>query len=377
MKIQQGTRDASGNWQHTEVASSLKAPLVLVFSNRFLLEDDSIFTQLRAQFPDGHLVLGSTAGEITGTNVLSDGLAYTAIEFEKSAFEIVSASILEQNKESFATGKVLAERINKNGLKHVFVLSEGSFVNGSELINGLSSVLDTDITITGGLCGDDARFEKTLCGYNRPAKEGEVVLIGLYGDSLEISFANYGGWFSFGPERLITKSSGNVLYELDHRPALDLYKKYLGDKASELPQAALLYPLSVQFEHKKNPLVRTILNIDEDTNAMVLAGDAPEGSRVNLMMATVDGIVDGASEAAKRAVEHRNSPPELAILVSCVGRKLVMHQRVEQEIEEVCEVLGKNTTLTGFYSYGELAPFADDRICELHNQTMTLTLISE
>ena len=343
----------------------------------FLLEDDSIFTQLRAQFPDGHLVLGSTAGEITGTNVLSDGLAYTAIEFEKSAFEIVSASILEHNKESFATGKVLAERINKNGLKHVFVLSEGSFVNGSELINGLSSVLDADIAITGGLCGDDARFEKTLCGYNRPAKEGEVVLIGLYGDSLEISFANYGGWFSFGPERLITKSSGNVLYELDHRPALDLYKKYLGDKASELPQAALLYPLSVQFEHKKNPLVRTILNIDEDTNAMVLAGDAPEGSRVNLMMATVDGIVDGASEAAKRAVEHRNSPPELAILVSCVGRKLVMHQRVEEEIEEVCEVLGKNTTLTGFYSYGELAPFADDRICELHNQTMTLTLISE
>ena len=377
MKIQQGTRDASGKWQHTDVATSLKAPLVLVFSNRFLLEDESIFTQLRAQFPDGHLVLGSTAGEITGTNVLSDGLAYTAIEFEKSAFEIVSASILEHNKESFATGKVLAERINKNGLKHVFVLSEGSFVNGSELINGLSSVLDTDITITGGLCGDDARFEKTLCGYNQPAKEGEVVLIGLYGDSLEISFANYGGWFSFGPERLITKSSGNVLYELDHRPALDLYKKYLGDKASELPQAALLYPLSVQFEHKKNPLVRTILNIDEDTNAMVLAGDAPEGSRVNLMMATVDGIVDGASEAAKRAVEHRNSPPELAILVSCVGRKLVMHQRVEEEIEEVCEVLGKNTTLTGFYSYGELAPFADDRICELHNQTMTLTLISE
>ncbi|RXG30613.1 FIST signal transduction protein [Leeuwenhoekiella palythoae] len=377
MKIQQGTRDASGKWQHTDVASSLKAPLVLVFSNRFLLEDESIFTQLRAQFPDGHLVLGSTAGEITGTNVLSDGLAYTAIEFEKSAFEIVSASILEQNKESFATGKVLAERINKNGLKHVFVLSEGSFVNGSELINGLSSVLDTDIAITGGLCGDDARFEKTLCGYNQPAKEGEVVLIGLYGDSLEISFANYGGWFSFGPERLITKSSGNVLYELDHRPALDLYKKYLGDKASELPQAALLYPLSVQFEHKKNPLVRTILNIDEDTNAMVLAGDAPEGSRVNLMMATVDGIVDGASEAAKRAVEHRNSPPELAILVSCVGRKLVMHQRVEEELEEVCEVLGKNTTLTGFYSYGELAPFADDRICELHNQTMTLTLISE
>ena len=377
MKIQQGTRDASGNWRHTDVATSLKAPLVLVFSNRFLLEDDSIFTQLRAQFPDGHLVLGSTAGEITGTNVLSDGLAYTAIEFEKSAFEIVSASILEHNKESFATGKVLAERINKNGLKHVFVLSEGSFVNGSELINGLSSVLDADIAITGGLCGDDARFEKTLCGYNRPAKEGEVVLIGLYGDSLEISFANYGGWFSFGPERLITKSSGNVLYELDHRPALDLYKKYLGDKASELPQAALLYPLSVQFEHKKKPLVRTILNIDEDTNAMVLAGDAPEGSRVNLMMATVDGIVDGASEAAKRAVEHRNSPPELAILVSCVGRKLVMHQRVEEEIEEVCEVLGKNTTLTGFYSYGELAPFADDRICELHNQTMTLTLISE
>lgn len=377
MRIKQGNRDASGNWNHKSEAVSLKSPLVVIFSNRFILEQEAVFSEMRALFPDGHLVFGSTSGEITGTSVLNNGLSYTAIEFEKASFEIVTHSILKEDKNSFKTGKHLAEKLDQKLLKHVFVLSEGSNVNGSELIKGLASVLPEEVTITGGLCGDDARFERTLAGYNEPAKEGEVIAIGLYGASLEISYANYGGWFSFGPERLITRSEGNVLYELDHKPALDLYKNYLGEKASELPQASLFYPLSVQFKDKKRPLVRTILNIDEATNAMVLAGDAPEGAKVKLMMATVDGIVDGALEAAKRAVEHREHLCQLAILVSCVGRKLVMDQRVEEEVEEVCEVLGNQAVISGFYSYGELAPFADDRICELHNQTMTLTLISE
>ena len=102
------------------------------------------------------------------------------------------------------------------------------------------------LVLSGGLCGDDDRFEVTLASYNESPKEGEVVAIGFYGESLEISCANFGGWTPFGPERLITKSRKNILFELDGKPALDLYKRYLGDKASELPKSALLYPLSVK-----------------------------------------------------------------------------------------------------------------------------------
>lgn len=377
MKINQGSLDSSGKWTHLHENFDLVKPLVLVFANRYILEKEDIFNSLRHYFPDGHLIFGSTAGEILGSQVLDGGLSYTAIEFEKSNFKIASENILDHDKDAVKAGKALGKKIDKKDLKHIFIISEGSFVNGSELIKGIESALPAEVAVTGGLCGDDARFEKTLAGYNKPAAEGEIIAIALYGETLEISFANYGGWFSFGPERIITKSKGNILYELDHKPALDLYKSYLGDKAAELPNSSLFYPLSVQYPVKERPLVRTILTIDDKENAMILAGDAPEGSRVKLMMATVDGIIDGASEAAKAAVKNRNAAAELAILVSCVGRKLVMHQRVEEEVEEVMEVIGKQAVVSGFYSYGEMAPFSDNNRCELHNQTMTLTLISE
>ena len=231
--------------------------------------------------------------------------------------------------------------------------------------------------ISGGMCGDDAKFEKTLASYKENPKEGEVVLIGFYGETLEISFSSFGGWSSFGPERIITRSEANVLYEIDGQPALDLYKKYLGDKANELPQASLLYPLNVTPEGKLQAVVRTILNINNDDQSMILAGDAPENAKVQLMMASVDAIAEGASQAAILAMKNRKNHPQLALLVSCVGRKLVMNQRVEEEIEHVQEIIGNKVAITGFYSYGEMAPFSENTFCELHNQTMTLTLISE
>ncbi|KAA1243311.1 FIST signal transduction protein [Aquimarina sp. RZ0] len=377
MKIQQLEKQKNQDWKALHDASqTLVKPLVLVFGNRYQLENSDIYEEVRNMFSDGHIVFGTTAGEIIGEHVYEESITLTAIEFEKSTFEVRRENILDHHKDALMAGKSLIEKMPKDGLKHVFVISEGSFVNGSALIEGLELAYK-EITFTGGLCGDDTRFEKTLVGYNAPPKEGEIVIIGFYGESLEITYAQYGGWTPFGPERIITKSDHNILYELDGQPALDLYKKYLGEKASELPQSALLYPLSVKSENRTEPIVRTVLSIDEKANTMILAGDVPEDSIVQLMMANIDSIADGASKAADIGMENRSTDPELALLISCIGRKLVMDQRVEEEVEEVIESIGSKTVVSGFYSYGELAPFRFGNTCELHNQTMTLTLFSE
>ena len=241
----------------------------------------------------------------------------------------------------------------------------------------MNAATEDNLIITGALCGDSARFEKTLSSYNENPKVGEVVAIGFYGETLEVSFGTNGGWTPFGPERVVTKSKDNVLYELDGKPALDLYKKYLGEKSNELPASALLYPLKVQSSDEKKSIVRTILNIDEEENSMILAGDILEESKVQLMMTNVDSIVNAAETGALQALDLREKKPELAILVSCIGRKLVLDQRVEEEVDEVMEVVGKGTTICGFYSYGEIAPFDGEMNCQLHNQTMAITLISE
>jgi len=375
MKINQARRTKDGEW-HIEQNEKLSRPLVLVFGDRFILESDTIYEEIRQMYPDGAIVFGSTSGEIMATNVFEETIALTAIEFEKTTFEVITENVAN-HVDIEQMGRAMADKFEKRNLKHLFLVSDGSFVNGSGLIEGFESAEGFQASITGGLCGDGARFEKTLTSFNENPKQGEVVAIGFYGDGLEISYANYGGWTPFGPQRTITKSTGNILYEIDGQPALDLYKTYLGEKANELPKSALLYPLSVQENEDAEPLVRTILNIEETTNSMILAGDVPTGSKVQLMMSTMDDIAEGASNAAEFAMRHRKNAPELAILVSCVGRKLVLAQRTEEEIEEVMGVIGSDAKITGFYSYGEMAPFAGQVGCQLHNQTMTLTLMSE
>lgn len=377
MKIIQASKTGNQNWNYVHEKTILKNPLVLVFGNRFLLDNEEAVKNIREEFPYEHIVFGSTAGEILCCNVLEGSISVTVLEFERSSFVVKSENILDHNNNAKALGEILYDKIPKTNLRHLFVLSEGSFVNGSSLLDGLEDKIDSSVSITGGMCGDDERFEKTLASYKENPKEGEVILIGFYGETLEMSFACFCGWVPFGPERVITKSEANILYEIDGQPALDLYKRYLGDKAKELPQASLLYPLSVTPEGKTEPFVRTILNINDEEQSMTLAGDVPLGSRVQLMMASVDGIADGAHSAAEFAMRSRKNAPEIAILVSCIGRKLVMNQRVEEEVEQVRECIGERIPMAGFYSYGEMAPFNGSTSCELHNQTMTLTLISE
>lgn len=377
MKIIQAFKKQNESWSYLQEKMVLKKPLIFVFANRFLLEDIEVIEDIRTEFPYEDLIFASTSGEIFDCKVNENSITIVAIEFEKSSFIVQRENVLNFKDNKELIGETLIKKLPKHNFKHIFVLSDGSLVNGSSLIKGLEKDLDEKISITGGLCGDDFRFEKTLSSYNENPKEGEVIIVGLYGESLEISFASIGGWVPFGPERRVTKSVDNVLYEIDSKPALELYKKYLGNEHEDLSQASFFYPLSVTPENKDQSLVRTILNIDNETNAMKLAGDIPMNSKLQLMMASIDAIVDGAHTATELAMKNRNKQAQLALIVSCAGRKIVMNQRVEEEIEQVREVLGVQTNIAGFYSYGEIAPFHGLFKSELHNQTITLTLLSE
>lgn len=377
MKILQAYKLKNGDWDYLGDKQSLNKPLVLVFGNRYLLEDKEVLADIRNEFPYEDIIFGSTAGEIMGITVIEEAVSVLAIEFERSSFVVKTDNIFNYDKDSAAIGKALSLQMPQQNLKHLFVISEGSFVSGSSLIRGVERNLENIVPMTGGLCGDDSRFEKTLASYKEDPKEGEIVLIGFYGDTLEISFASHGGWMGFGPERTITKSEGNVLYEIDEQPALDLYKKYLGDRVKKFAESTLMYPLNVIAPGKEHAVVRTILSIDEENKAMIFGDEIPQNSKVQLMMASANGIATGAHFAAKQAMQNRNTKPQLVMPVSCIGRKLVLSQRMEEEAELIREIVGEDAVISGFYSYGEIAPFHGSDACEMHNQTMTLTLISE
>lgn len=204
-----------------------------------------------------------------------------------------------------------------------------------------------------------------------------VIAVGLYGSDLEVRWGSAGGWEAFGPRRRVTRSEANLLFELDGRPALELYKTYLGERAEGLPATGLLFPLELLSGEEGEPsLVRTILAVDESAQSLTFAGDVPEGRTVRLMRSTIDKLIWGAETAGEMA-GHPRVPPEFALLVSCVGRRLVLDQRVEEEVEAVLAELGQPSGAIGFYSYGEIGPGGVEHGCELHNQTMTLTTLAE
>jgi hypothetical protein len=290
----------------------------------------------------------------------------------------LAMSRVSERGESEEVGRALGAQLVGPGLRHVLVLSNGLTVNGAALSEGLQAAVGSAVSVSGGLAGDGEAFSETLVLAGSDGGPTAVAAVGLYGDSLRVGYGSFGGWQPFGPHRTVTRSDGPVLFELDGKSALDKYKEYLGEHAAGLPASALLFPLLVTREGGERGVVRTVLATEQESGAMTFAGDVPLGARVQLMHAKTDGLVDGASQAAERALAGLGGlQPELGILVSCVGRKLVMRQRVEEELEGVRDVVGASTPLAGFYSYGELCPQAQGAPCELHNQTMTVTLLSE
>jgi hypothetical protein len=355
--------------------SGFEPHLILVFSNCERSCADVLSTRLSEQYPRAVLCGCSTAGSIMGNRVLDTGSAVHFLRFEKGSIRAewmpIEAGLSED------AGQILASKLAAPELAHVLILSEGLDVNGTALVRGLASSLGTGVTITGGLAGDGDRFFETwVYDAQRKARSKVVCGIGFYGEDWEIGFGSMGGWSAFGIERLVTRSEGNVLYEIDGQPALQLYKSYLGERSDDLPSSGLLFPLSIRINADDRPVVRTILGIDETRQSLTFAGDIPQGSYAKLMNASVDRLLGGAENAAWTALNSLQTQPEWALLVSCVGRKLVLKQLVEEEVELVGSVLSV-TQLSGFYSYGEIAPFERGLMCDLHNQTMTITTFRE
>ena len=373
MKLLQCSFTPGNAWSEPKGLLNPKdASLVFAFGQRAPLSHPESFAALRTRFPTARIVLVSTAGSFSDTVIEDASIVCTAVSFDhiKTVFAMER---LVSSEGLVDTCNKLAASLSVPGLRHVLIFSDGSIVNGTTLSEAFNESLPSGVTMSGGLAGDGFDFVQTLVGLDQPAAPGVIVAIGLCGSSLRIGFGSVGGWTPFGPERSVTSSDKNTLLQLDGKPALELYKMYLGHEADSLPASALRFPLYVTAPGQKKPVVRTILSVDEDKGSMTFAGDIPVNSTAQLMRSSYEDLIAGAEHAAVAARQEA----ELVLCVSCVGRRIVLGQRVEEELEGVRATFGNNPVLTGFYSYGELAPSGHDIKCQLHNQTMTITSISE
>ena len=378
MKLKTFMYDPEFGWTTDELsAASGENTLVVVFGGSGITAESEPLQALINSCKGATMMGCSTSGEIFETFIYDDSLSVAVMEFEKTNIATASA-ISKSGEDSFAAGQSIARELLRDDLAGIFVLSDGTTVNGSELVRGLNDVVPSNVVITGGLAGDGTAFESTWVLNNEGVHNNMIQAVAFYGDAVSIGHGSKGGWDIFGPERSVTKSKNNVLYELDGQPALELYKTYLGDRAEGLPGTALLFPLALREESgAEKSVVRTILSVNEEDQSMTFAGDVPEGHRVQLMKANFDRLIEGAADAAVKTVESASSEsPVLSIAISCVGRRLVLGERTDEELEATMDALPEGSEQIGFYSYGEISPYASGS-CDLHNQTMTLTTITE
>lgn len=360
--------------------AAIHPQLILVFGDvSFFAPPSTLAETLTQLFPTALRLGCSTAGEIAGAAIEEKSLVVTAIHFEHTQVHAVGETLIRM-EDSAQTGQAIAKHLPHDS-KAVMVLGPGININGSGLIEGIYQVLDKNIPLTGGLAGDGGAFNTTYTLLNETISDRQVVALGLSGEHLHFYHGSFGGWQPFGPARKVTRCKDNILYELDDEPAISVYKHYLGEHAKGLPGTSLLFPFAILDEaHQETGLIRTILGIDEAEGALILAGDIHANSYLKLMHASTDRLVEGAEQAAEAVMKMCSTTPSqqgLGILISCVGRKLVMGDRVDEELEAVAEVLPAHTVLTGFYSYGEISPYQTVTDCRLHNQTMTITYLSE
>jgi hypothetical protein len=351
------------------------ANVVFVFGDTDSIKDENRFFELKNLFPNAKVVGCSSSGNIFNSQVTKFQIVATAIAFDKATVEISTINF-NDNDDIEKLSEELIDKLPKDNLKHIFLMSDGLLINGSQLTRGINKV-NKLIPVTGGLAGDGARFCETYVIADNIPSLRTIVAVGFYGDSLSIQSGCFAGWSEFGAQRTITKSDGNVLYEIDGQPALDLYKKYLGDYAIDLPNSGLRFPLNIKEDENSPEVIRTLLGINEEEKSITFAGDVPVGFKARLMKPDIEELIQGAGKAAL-VIDKINDKTALGLIVSCVGRKIVMNQLIDDELEIIQDILGDNMILSGFYSYGEIAPFQDDLLtCKLHNQTMTLTTIYE
>ncbi len=382
MIIRQESVDSKSALNNLPSTSPLpSANLVLVFGSVKRFTEGKLQGFLKSRYPTAQLVGCTTSGEISPSGVYDDSIQITAIQWEKT-IQRVAQTKMSGMQNSFEAAAGLARQLKADSLRTILVISDGLNVNGSELLKGFQSVLG-DIPIVGGLAGDGGAFVKTLQLFNDTISDNQVIAVGLYGNALITSSGALGGWKPYGPPRKVTKSEKNVVYEMDGKPALPLYRMYIGEAFSRgLPGTGLKFPLAVIEEGKRDvEKIRTLLAIDNKNNSLTFAGNVEEGETVRLCQTNHDRLVEGAGNAANLVMSglgaSKTNQTGLAVCVSCVGRKGVMAEQVVDEVKLVQQILGPQTSVTGFYSYGELAPRPNTTDSVLHNQTMTIGYLSE
>ena len=384
MKVEQVQLNINDSFTyHGQFKSDEKLLFICFFQkNRDLFQKK--LDQLATTFSNAIFCGASGAGEISGDEITDDQMIINIIQFSNpgdfNQFEID----LDRPCDSAKTGQLIAKNLNTFKASGAILFSDGLNVDGALIVDHINKNLQNSVQIIGGLAGDGSDFKETFVLSRQKIQSNKVTVV-AFKDSIKMAAIAHGGWERFGLKYTITKSEANVVYEIDNKPALDFYKEYLGKEAEKLPASGLHFPLMVfPKSETEEPVVRTLLAVDQEKKSLTFAGSILQGSVIDLMKSSSKSLIHSTDlniEYLNFALGHGkvfNKPEQVlfSLIVSCVGRRLTLGIKTEEELLGYKEMKSKNIFQSGFYSYGEISS-NEKQTCSFHNQTLTQALIWE
>lgn len=369
--------DQASGWSEPFPDMDSESTLVVVFAAHEYCDSPKPLSEIRNAFPKAKIIGCSTPAVIRDGKLLEGAIAVGIIRFEHTQIRIASTPV-NTFEASQSAGKYLGEQLTDDNLKGVLIFSDGVTTEATDLIRGLQELLPSGVTIAGGLASGPT-LDNTWLLCDGELKRFHACAVGFIGNTVELTRATGGGWRLIGAQCKATRTSGRTLFELDGEPANDVYHRQVGDEIGfGLRESATRYPLTVRLPGLEMQIVRDVNSLDEDSGAIELAGDIPEGVMVQVMTTTEDDILDGVDEAIERMRSKTILPQNnaLVICVSCAGRRTVLLDKTSEEAAIAHDGLGHGIHQIGMYAFGEISTTSSGPP-QVHNETITMGLIRE
>jgi hypothetical protein len=319
----------------------------------------------------------TTSGEISSEGQSINSAVLGGIVSGSIEFEFVRVQGLR--KDSEAAGRKLVASLSTTP-RYLQIFSDGLTGNGCALLKGITDSFGINVPVAGGAAGDNGDFRKTLQFDRGRIYSDAVCGIAFYGD-FQLGTAVRSGWMPIGLSKQVTKAHGKVVYELNGEPALNVFERFLGQHAEKLPAIGVEYPLGfmkpasgVQQDHQY--ILRATMSVDRKERSITFAGEIPEGAMVNLTCGDKDSVLAATDIAAREARSAiGDATPEIIFCYSCMARRIVLGSRIGEEIDRIRMQFGPQVPILGFYSYGEYCPIGAAACNNLHNETITLSVL--
>jgi hypothetical protein len=373
---------------------SAKIDLAIVFSS-IDLSCASLLKTISAHLEKGTPIIGCTgAAIISNQGIFKHGLAVMLLSLPQGAYFNTACVKDIKAKTSLSAGRELGEKL-LYGFKDMrrdlsIIFSDGLMQEGSNLIYGLQERLGKSFPLVGASASDNLRFLKTYLYFNQEVFSNAACGI-LWGGKLNFGLGIKHGWKPLGKPRHITKSSGNIVYEIDDTIAAKIYEEYLACDLTklrkELKYISIFYPIGIYLAGEEEYLLRNILSIGDD-GSLTFQGDVPQDSLIRLMIGTKESCLAATQQAVDEAKKglsvqvmglKKGREKNFALVFDSISRYILLRKDADKELRIIKEGLGKDTPIIGIYTYGEQAPLraiSYQGRAYFHNQTITILAIA-